>query len=570
MTGIADDAGAVLTTSGVSIGGDEVGLSVGGGSKATVTGSSITGDSIGIWDANAGTATVTRSAITGDGTGILVGNGGGDISTLTAQQDSFAGDAMGLQDIQDPTIYTLSPDVATDDWWGSLTGPTNASNPGGTGVPVAGNVNFTPWIGVYTNGTPTGQPGFSPTVSAYYAVPTQLVFTTEPSSSAIEGQALASQPVVKAEDASGNLGINFNGTVALALKAHLRLGHAGRHELADGQQRRRQLQRAVHQRAGHVHADGLGDRRPWTGLTAVTSSPATTVADGALTDTTSAQSYSVTLGNSLGSNPVTLTTFTDANPHATASDYNVTVNWGGSATSTSDSVQFVSSSATSSTWKVVGNATYGAAGTYTVSVTVTDVDLGAHTFTDTHTTVNVTAGTSSATATFLKQDATTQGTWIGTYGAQGYDVIDGSASLPSYATVTPSGQTSYTWASSTTDVRALQTAGGASRIAASWYRHAASRWTSTSPTGRRTTWSCTSSTGTPAGRAEQVQISDAATGAVLSTQSISSFQTGVYLDYAVSGNIADHDHEDGRAPAPSSAACSSTRRPRAERRRPRS
>ena len=39
------------------------------------------------------------------------------------------------------------------------------------------------------------------------------------------------------------------------------------------------------------------------------------------------------------------------------------------------------------------------------------------------------------------------------------------------------------------------------------------------------------------GRAETVQISDATTGAVLSTQSISSFQAGVYLDYAVSGHI---------------------------------
>ena len=39
------------------------------------------------------------------------------------------------------------------------------------------------------------------------------------------------------------------------------------------------------------------------------------------------------------------------------------------------------------------------------------------------------------------------------------------------------------------------------------------------------------------GRAETVQISDATTGAVLSTQTISSFQSGVYLDYAVSGHI---------------------------------
>src|SRR5262249_52994411 len=141
---------------------------------------------------------------------------------------------------------------------------------------------------------------------------------------------------------------------------------------------------------------------PWTGLAAGSSSPATTVADGVLTDTTPSQTYNVTLGNSLGSNPVTLATFTDANPHAAAGDSTVSVNWGGSATSTSDSVQFVSSTSTYSTWKVVGNATYAAAGTYTVGVTVTDVDLGTNTFTDTHTTVNVTSG---ATAAFIKSDA---------------------------------------------------------------------------------------------------------------------------------------------------------------------
>ena len=35
----------------------------------------------------------------------------------------------------------------------------------------------------------------------------------------------------------------------------------------------------------------------------------------------------------------------------------------------------------------------------------------------------------------LKQDATTQGTWTGTYGTQGYDVVNGPVSLPSYATL---------------------------------------------------------------------------------------------------------------------------------------
>src|SRR5208337_1728574 len=49
------------------------------------------------------------------------------------------------------------------------------------------------------------------------------------------------------------------------------------------------------------------------------------------------------------------------------------------------------------------------------------------------------------TASFIKQDTTTQGNWIGTNAPQGYDVIGNAASLPSYATVTPTGQASCTW-----------------------------------------------------------------------------------------------------------------------------
>src|SRR5262249_4670245 len=114
---------------------------------------------------------------------------------------------------------------------------------------------------------------------------------------------------------------------------------------------------------------------PWTGLTTATSHPSTTVADGALADTTSARSYNATAGNSISSSngnaPVVLATFTDADPRATAGDYNVNVTWGGSATATSDSVQLVSATSSSSSWEVLGNATYPAVGTFTVSVTVT-------------------------------------------------------------------------------------------------------------------------------------------------------------------------------------------------------
>ena len=84
---------------------------------------------------------------------------------------------------------------------------------------------------------------------------------------------------------------------------------------------------------------------------------------------------------------------------------------------------------------------------------------------------------STVSATFINRDTTTEGNWIGAYGTQGYDVIGNAASLPSYATVTQSGQQSVTWTASTTDPRALETASGASRIAAAWYSAPASRWT---------------------------------------------------------------------------------------------
>ena len=141
------------------------------------------------------------------------------------------------------------------------------------------------------------------------------------------------------------------------------------------------------------------------------------------------------------------------------------------------------------------------------------------------------------TVSFIKQDTTTQGTWIKTYGAQGYDVIGNASNLPSYATITATGQSSTTWAASTTDTRGLQTAGGSGRIAACW-DSATSFTVNLNLTDSQlhdmelyfVDWDSTS-------RSETVKISNASTGAVLDTETVSSFHSGVYLDYAVCGDI---------------------------------
>ena len=101
---------------------------------------------------------------------------------------------------------TTSPATLANNWWGSLTGPTNATNVGGTGSSVTSNVTFTPWCG-------------NDTCTIHYGIGTKLVYTTQPAGGPAAAP-LVTQPVVQAEDALGNLGINFAGPIAVALGAN--------------------------------------------------------------------------------------------------------------------------------------------------------------------------------------------------------------------------------------------------------------------------------------------------------------------------------------------------------------
>jgi subtilisin family serine protease len=168
---------------------------------------------------------------------------------------------------------------------------------------------------------------------------------------------------------------------------------------------------------------------------------------------------------------------------------------------------------------------------------------GTHSITAKDTATATISGTESVTVTaavsakFGGRDVTTQGNWKSTYGAQGYDVIGNTASIPSYAAVTPAGESSWTWAASTTDRRALKTAGGTGRIAACWY--SATRFTVdvnvTDDLAHDLELYLLDWGGST--RVEQVTITNAATGAVLDTETVSSFNAGVYLKWTVSGNV---------------------------------
>src|ERR1035437_6129003 len=148
------------------------------------------------------------------------------------------------------------------------------------------------------------------------------------------------------------------------------------------------------------------------------------------------------------------------------------------------------------------------------------------------------ASSGGASAVFQRLDTATQGTWRGVYGADGHNVIGDSASVPAYVTATPAGNSSYVWASSTSDTRAPQKASNpADQIAACWYS-----------SGSFTIDLAFNDSNTHQvavylvdwdnhnGRTEKVDVIDANNN-LLDTRSVASFVPGEYLVWNLSGHV---------------------------------
>ena len=177
------------------------------------------------------------------------------------------------------------------------------------------------------------------------------------------------------------------------------------------------------------------------------------------------------------------------------------------------------------------SATLETAGTQ--SVTATDTASASVTGT---TSVTV-ASSANASAALVKRDSTTEGNWIGAYGSQGYNIIGNAANYPSYATVSVAGETATTWAATTNDPRALQTPGGASRIAACWYSGTSFTVNINLTDGQAHDIAVYALDWPDYGRSEQIQVSSASTRAVLDTETISNFNGGLYLQWQITGNV---------------------------------
>ena len=144
----------------------------------------------------------------------------------------------------------------------------------------------------------------------------------------------------------------------------------------------------------------------------------------------------------------------------------------------------------------------------------------------------------AAAATSLSTDNATEGNWIGRYGADGQMIAADLTNAPSYANVSLTGDSMWNWTTSTTDPRALQQSGSTSaRIASTFY--------SSSPfvidvnltdgnTHKISLYLCDWDSGS---RVETITIVDAASQAVLSTETVSSFTGGVYQLWGIQGHV---------------------------------
>ena len=145
---------------------------------------------------------------------------------------------------------------------------------------------------------------------------------------------------------------------------------------------------------------------------------------------------------------------------------------------------------------------------------------------------------SSSFARLVKTDITTQGNWQNIYGSDGYSLLDAYNSLPSYADINANGSQGYAWNWSSSDARAIAVPAWNARVATSAYATTAFTIDVNlidSQTHQVALYLLDWDTSNL--RTEIVQISDAATGMVLDTQSVSDFSNGVWLVWELQGHV---------------------------------
>lgn len=182
-------------------------------------------------------------------------------------------------------------------------------------------------------------------------------------------------------------------------------------------------------------------------------------------------------------------------------------------------------------WSVQGNVTFQVTSNNAQNAVVSGLFFG-------------TTPTPQASATFDNKDTTTQGTWKGVYGADGFSLSsDPSANnptIPAYATLALVNAQSWVWASSTTDVRALQrsdTAATDRLAAACWAAYTQLGFDVHLTDGNTHQLSLYAVDYDHRNRDETFTVYDDATGVAIDSRRLSSFDNGAYLTWSVKGNV---------------------------------
>jgi hypothetical protein len=144
-----------------------------------------------------------------------------------------------------------------------------------------------------------------------------------------------------------------------------------------------------------------------------------------------------------------------------------------------------------------------------------------------------------AQALFVRTDPNTQGNWKGAYGVDGHLVVGDSApaSYPAYAQVSPGTPGQYLWSDSTPDVRALQKANASDRVAGCWFQDSSFTVQINLADNRTHRLAAYFVDWDQNGRSQQVDVLDAASGALVDSQTLTDFGSGKYLIWDLKGNI---------------------------------
>jgi hypothetical protein len=139
-------------------------------------------------------------------------------------------------------------------------------------------------------------------------------------------------------------------------------------------------------------------------------------------------------------------------------------------------------------------------------------------------------------AEFVEADTDSSGTWIGTYGGDGYRIATQTASLPNYAILGVDAPAGY-WATSTSDPTALQRPSGSGRVASAWVADQQFSARVGIKDGQTHAVSLYFVDFNDQGRNQLVEVIDPTSGLVLDRSELSSFRSGVWLSYDVQGEV---------------------------------